>query len=89
MYVKRKENTMRTTKTNQTNNQTKHTQGSLNWMMATGRKGEPRIRTLSWGRLSRIYYSKTAEQAVRRLIEREARRCGYVPEMILGLNRWE
>ena len=79
---------MQTKTANKTKNNKTQTQGSLKWLMATVRKGEPRIRTLSWGRLSRIYHSKTTETAVRRLIEREARRSGYVPAMILGLNRW-
>ena len=64
------------------------TEGSLAWLMARGPQGEPRIRRLSWGRLARIYDSRRADRAVRQAIEREARRCGYTPATILGLNRW-
>jgi len=60
----------------------------LAWLMAKGRKGEPRIRTLTWGRLARIYDAKATTPAMRSAIRREARRCGYEPRMVLGLNRW-
>ena len=42
----------------------------------TARELEPRIQRLSWERLTEIYLA-TRSQAVRRMIEAEARRCGY------------
>ena len=42
----------------------------------TARELKPRIQRLSWERLTEIYLS-TKSQAVRRMIEAEARRCGY------------
>ena len=40
------------------------------------RELKPRIQRLSWERLTGIYLD-TKSQAVRRMIEAEARRCGY------------
>ncbi|TWT44997.1 hypothetical protein RAS1_14170 [Phycisphaerae bacterium RAS1] len=59
----------------------------MTWLNADGRRGR-RIETLSWGRLARIYNSRSATPAVRRAIEREARKCGYTPSTILHLNAW-
>jgi len=42
----------------------------------TARELKPRIRRLSWDRLTEIYLA-TRSQAVRRMIEAEAKRCGY------------
>ena len=42
----------------------------------TPRELKPRIQRLSWERLTEIYLA-TKSQAVRRMIEAEARRCGY------------
>ena len=42
----------------------------------TARELKPRIQRLSWERLTEIYLA-TKSQAVRRMIEAEARRCGY------------
>ena len=42
----------------------------------TARELKPRIQRLSWDRLTEIYLA-TRSQAVRRMIEAEARRCGY------------
>ena len=42
----------------------------------TARELKPRIQRLSWERLTGIYLT-TKSQAVRRLIEAEAKRCGY------------
>ena len=78
--------TKETTRTGRANKKCR--EGSLAWLMARGRRGEPRIRKLSWGRLARIYDSRGADRAVRQAIEREARRCGYTPATILELNRW-
>ena len=42
----------------------------------TARELKPRIRRLSWEPLTEIYLA-TRSRAVRRMIETEARRCGY------------
>ena len=42
----------------------------------TARELKPRIQRLSWERLTETYLT-TKSQAVRRMIEAEARRCGY------------
>jgi len=42
----------------------------------TARELKPRIQRLSWEQLTGTYLA-TKSQAVRRLIEAEARRCGY------------
>jgi len=42
----------------------------------TARELKPRIQRLSWDRLTEIYLAAKS-QAVRRMIEAEARRCGY------------
>ena len=42
----------------------------------TARELKPRIRRLSWERLTETYLT-TKSKAVRRMIEAEARRCGY------------
>jgi len=42
----------------------------------TARELKPRIQRLSWDRLTGIYLA-TKSLAVRRMIEAEARRCGY------------
>ena len=81
MHVKRKENAMKTTPTTRNTTET-----SPEWLLATGRSGETRIRKLTWSRLARIYRSKRANAATRRLIEREARRCGYKAATVLGTH---
>jgi len=42
----------------------------------TARELKPKLERLSWRRLTEIYV-RTRSQAVRRMIEKEARRCGY------------
>jgi hypothetical protein len=42
----------------------------------TARELKPRIERLSWERLTEVYLAAKS-QAVRRMIEAEARRCGY------------
>ena len=42
----------------------------------TARELKPRIQRLSWERLTEIYLA-TKTQAVRRMIQAEARRCSY------------
>jgi len=73
---------------NATNKRT-NGQGTVAWLKATTPTGAPRIQTLSWGRLARVYNAKTSTPATRRMIEREARRVGYVPSIVLNLNAWE
>lgn len=57
---------------------------SLEWLLAESR-GRPRIQGLGWKRLARIYLANRPGSAIRRAIEREARRCGYTPRNILAL----
>ncbi len=59
------------------------------WLMAKDRTGVPRVQRLSWGRLARIYYARSTTKTVRDAIKREARRCGYRVDVILGFNRWD
>ena len=61
---------------------------TLGWLLAPNRNGAPRIQTLSWGRLNRIYNARSATPTIRKAIEREARLCGYRPASILSLNAW-
>ena len=42
----------------------------------TARELKPRIQRLSWERLTEVYLT-TKSQAVRRMIQAEAKRCGY------------
>jgi hypothetical protein len=42
----------------------------------TARELKPRIQRLSWERLTKIYLA-TKSESVRRMIQAEARRCGY------------
>ena len=50
--------------------------GSKRRRTLTARELKPRIQRLSWERLTEIHLT-TKSQAVRRMIEAEARRCGY------------
>ena len=67
---------------------TKPAPETLVWLTAANRSGFRRIERLSWGRLARIYNSKKATPAVKRAIERHARRCGYERSMKLYLSAW-
>ena len=42
----------------------------------SARELKPKLERLSWRRLTEIYV-RTRSQAVKRMIEKEARRCGY------------
>lgn len=75
------------TRTTKTTN-TKPAPETLEWLLAAGRNGVRRIDTLSWGRLGKIYRSRNATRQIRQAIERAARRCGYCPQTIMGLNAW-
>jgi len=59
---------------------------TLWWLTATSRGGSRRIERLGWKRLSAIYRDARPGSEVRKAIQREARRCGYTPSTILGLN---
>lgn len=58
---------------------------SLEWLMAKSHR-RPRIQNLGWKHLARIYLANRPGGAIRRAIEREARRCGYTPRIILALH---
>jgi hypothetical protein len=60
---------------------------SMEYLMGKDASGETRIKTLTWSQLARIYHAKAATPAVRNAIRREAKRCGYEPGMVLGLNK--
>ena len=61
---------------------------TLAWLKAEGcTKGLPRIKTLAWSRLTRIYDRQPIGSPIRRAIEREARWCGYTPRTILACHR--
>jgi hypothetical protein len=57
------------------------------WLMGrSGNRREPRIETLSWGRLAKMFYASRPNSQVRRAILAECRRCGYTPRVILGIH---
>ncbi len=64
----------------------KHPKYTMGWLKAKDRHGLPRLQGLAWSALSRIHRSRAATPAVRRLIERESRRLGYEPDVILALH---
>jgi len=51
-----------------------------------GRWGRRRIETLGWKRMAAIYAAERPGSPVRKMVEREARRCGYAPRTVLALN---
>ena len=59
---------------------------TLRWLTEASRGGIRRIERLGWTPLAAIYIAARAGGAVRKAIEREARRCGYTPRTILALN---
>jgi len=61
-------------------------QETYRWLVAKGRGGEPRVRTLGWNRLARIYRASKPGSVVRKAIANEARRCGYTPSTIIALH---
>jgi hypothetical protein len=75
--------TMNAKKTKKT---TKPSETTLKFLMSPGRWGRRKIETLSWKRLAAIYDANRPGGAVRKAINREARRCGYTPSTILALN---
>ncbi len=56
------------------------------WLTATMRNGRKRIETLGWKRLAKMYYAAKPGSAIRKAVEREARRCGYTPSTILSIH---
>lgn len=65
---------------------TKRSAETYEWLMAKGRGGVRRVETLGWKRLARIYDANRPNSPIRKAINAEARRCGYTPRVILGLN---
>ena len=59
---------------------------TLEWLMAVGRDGRPRVEKLGWKRLARLYYASRPGSPIRKAINAEARRCGYTPRTIIALN---
>lgn len=57
------------------------------WLMERNRHGVRRIEKLGWKHLAKIYDAAQPGSFARVAIQKEARRCGYLPDMILGLNR--
>jgi len=76
-----KDTKMTTKKTN-----AKKTEATAEWLTATMRNGRRRIETLGWKRLAKMYFAARAGSALRKTIEREARRCGYTPRTILSIH---
>ncbi|MCY2928180.1 MAG: hypothetical protein NTV86_01555 [Planctomycetota bacterium] len=56
------------------------------WLDSRGRNGRRHVEVLGWKRLAALYYANKPGSAVRKSIEREARRCGYTPRVILAIN---
>ncbi len=56
------------------------------WLTATIRNGARRIEKLGWKRLAKIYSAARPGSATRCAINRECRRCAYIPSVILALN---
>ena len=71
-------------KATQKNNKKKAVE-NYEWLMATTRLGR-RIEKLSWKHLAKIYYAAKPGSNIRKAINSEARRCGYTPRTILGIN---
>ena len=63
----------------------RHATQTYEWLVAETRLGR-RIENLGWARLAKIYSANRPGSKVRRAINAEARRCGYTPRTILGLN---
>ena len=58
------------------------------WLIsANARTGSRRIERLSWKRLTQIHDDAPDGSEVRKVIEAEAKRCGYTPANILAIHR--
>jgi len=55
-------------------------------LTARMRNGRRRIECLGWKRLATIYYANEPGSEIRKVIDTEARRCGYTLATILALN---
>ena len=67
-------------------NETKAKAETYEWLMAQDRSGRRRVEKLSWKRLARIHLANRPGSPIRKAINAEARRCGYTPRTIIGLN---
>ena len=73
-------------KTNRKNAKRSDERTTTAWLLAQSRNGRRRIEVLGWKRLAAIYYANPPGSAIRKVINAEARRCGYTPSTILALN---
>ncbi len=64
---------------------TKNAPETYEWLTEKTRLGR-RVERLGWKRLARIYYANRPNSKIRKLINAEARRCGYTPRTILATN---
>ncbi len=55
------------------------------WLMAETRIGR-RIEKLGWKHLARIYNANQPGSKIRKAINAEARRCGFIPRVVIGLH---
>ena len=64
----------------------KRNEGTAAWLAATMRNGRRRVEVLGWARLAMLYLAAPPASGVRRVICREARRCGYTPSTIVAIH---
>ena len=76
-----KDNAMKTNR-----KKTTPTETTIQWLTTVGRDGRRRIEKLGWKRLAGIYLASAPASAVRKAIQREARRCGYTTKTIIALH---
>jgi len=55
-------------------------------LASKGRYGMKKVETFGWKKLAAIYAAARPGSTVRKMINAEARRCGYTPTTILALN---
>lgn len=63
-----------------------NTAQTTRWLNTRMQNGRRRVEVLGWKRLAAIYRAAKPGSAIRRAIEREARRCGYTPSTILNMS---
>jgi len=56
------------------------------WLMKRNCYGVRRVQSTSWEKLSDIYYDAKPSSEIRKAINAECRRCGYIPRRILGIH---
>jgi len=78
--------TKKTQKTTKTTKTDIYDTAMASMLKSRDRGGMPKVQTLGWKRLAEIYHSAKPGTKVRRMINAEARRCGYDPKIILSLN---